>query len=95
MKLEGHTFAFFGVTSTGKSSMINRLLGKDVAATGVGETTKEIIAYEGFSYTLYDIPGRNDDVSYFSMHMVSFWKGLTRRLVLVHYTVKQRTKVFH
>lgn len=95
MQMTGRNFGFFGVTSTGKSTMINKLLGQELAATGVGETTKEIRAYNGFNYTLYDIPGRNDDVSYFSMQYVAFWKGLTRRLVLIHHTVKEMTKVFH
>ncbi len=65
------------MTSSGKSSMINKLLAKDVAATGIGETTKEVTKYRGFNYNLYDIPGQNDDVSYFSMNYVAFWKGLT------------------
>ncbi len=95
MQMIGRNFGFFGVTSTGKSTMINKLLGKELAATGVGETTKEITDYNGLNYTLYDIPGRNDDVSYFSMQYVAFWKGLTRRLVLIHHTVKEMTKVFH
>jgi GTP-binding protein EngB required for normal cell division len=95
MPMQGRNFGFFGVTSSGKSSMINKLLAKDVAATGVGKTTKEVTKYRGFNYNLYDIPGQNDDVSYFSMNYVAFWKGLTCRLVLIHHTVKEMTKVFH
>jgi GTP-binding protein EngB required for normal cell division len=94
-EMSGRNFAFFGMTSTGKSTMINKLLGKNIAATGVGETTREHTAYQGVGYTLYDIPGRNDDVSYFSLEYVGFWKGLTRRLVLVRNTIKEMTKVFH
>jgi GTP-binding protein EngB required for normal cell division len=94
LNLGGRAFGFFGLTSTGKSTMINKLLGFDVAATGAGETTTEIAPYEGPGYRLYDIPGRNDDISYFSMDYVAFWKALTGRLVLITTTVKEMSKVF-
>jgi hypothetical protein len=42
--------------------MINKLIGFDLA-----ETTQEIQLYDGRGYRLFDIPGRNDDISYFSM----------------------------
>ena len=42
----------------------------------------------------YDIPGRNDDMSYFSISYIAFWKGLTARLVIITATVKEMTKVF-
>lgn len=93
-QLGGRTFGFFGVTSTGKSTMINKLIGFDLAETGVGETTKEIQPYDGQGYRLFDIPGRNDDISYFSMEYIAFWKGLTGRLVLITATIKEMTKVF-
>ncbi|CAF4110161.1 unnamed protein product, partial [Rotaria sp. Silwood1] len=35
--LEGINIGFFGLTSTGKSTMLNSLLGQNVADTGVGE----------------------------------------------------------
>jgi len=62
----------FGLTSTGKSTMINKLIGFDLA-----ETTQEIETYDGRGYRLFDIPGRNDDISYFSMKYIAFWKGFT------------------
>ena len=93
-QLTGLTHGFFGLTSTGKSTMINQLIGHNLAETGAGETTKEIQPYEGQGFCLYDIPGRNDDLSYFSMEYIAFWKGLTRRLVLITATIKEMTKVF-
>jgi GTP-binding protein EngB required for normal cell division len=93
-QLGGRAFGFFGLTSTGKSTMINKLLGFDLAETGAGETTKEIQPYDGKGYRLFDIPGRNDDMSYFSMEYIAFWKGLTGRLVLITATIKEMTKVF-
>jgi len=92
--MDGRNFGFFGLTSTGKSTIINKLIGKDVAAVGAGETTIQIQPYEGQGYRLFDIPGRNDDMSYFSMEYISFWKGLTARLVVVTVTIKEMTKVF-
>ena len=92
--MQGRNFGFFGMTSTGKSTMINRLIGKESARVGPGETTTKIDKYAGPSCTFYDIPGKNDDLTYFTMEYVSFWKGLTGRLVLVAATLKEMTKVF-
>jgi predicted GTPase len=64
VKMAGINIALFGLTSTGKSTMLNSLLGKKVAETGVGETTTEITPYAGESFTLWDIPGRNAELSY-------------------------------
>ena len=93
VKLQGVNVALFGRTSTGKSTMVNALLGKDLAETGVGETTMKIKAYPGTGYTLWDVPGRNDEVSYLSMEYISFFKGLTRRLILIQTTVKENSSM--
>ena len=92
--MQGKNFGFFGLTSTGKSTIINTLLAKRVADVGAGETTMQIQPYEGQGYRLFDIPGRNDDMTYFSMEYISFWKGLTARLVVITVTLKEMTKVF-
>ena len=96
--LQGVNIALFGLTSTGKSTMLNALLGKKntdpgAAQTGVGETTQKIKAYPGTGFTLWDVPGRNDEVSYLSMEYVSFFKGLTRRLILITATVKENSSM--
>ena len=93
MPLQGKNIGLFGVTSTGKSTMLNALLGQRLAETGVGETTTEIKAYPGNGFTLWDVPGRNDEVSYFSMEYVSFFKSLTRRLILITATVKENSSM--
>ena len=92
-KLPGFNVALFGLTSTGKSTMLNALLGQNLAETGVGETTQKIKAYPGTGYTLWDVPGRNDEVSYLSMEYVSFFKGLSRRLILISATVKENSSM--
>ena len=92
-KLDGFNVALFGLTSTGKSTMLNALLGQNLAEIGVGETTVKIKAYPGNRFTLWDIPGRNDEVSYLSMEYISFFKGLSRRLILIQATVKENSSM--
>lgn len=94
LQMVGKNFGFFGITSTGKSTIINQILGRNVAEVGACETTKEIQPYDGQGFRLYDIPGRNDDLSYFNMKYIAFWKGLTSRFVVITATVKEMTTVF-
>jgi small GTP-binding protein len=93
MPLEGSNVGLFGLTSTGKSTMLNALLGQKVADTGVGETTTKITPYKGTRFTLWDVPGRNDEVSYLSMKYISFFKGLSRRLILIQATVRENSSM--
>ncbi|CAF1002205.1 unnamed protein product [Rotaria sp. Silwood1] len=94
LRLGGRAFGFFGLTSTGKSSIINKLLGYDLAKIDARETTKEIQPYEGQNYRLFDISDRNDDISYFTMEYIAFWKGLTKILVLITTTITEMKKIF-
>jgi hypothetical protein len=64
-----------------------------VAKTGKGEITTERKPYEGEHFILYDMPGRNDDVSYFTLDNIAFLKGLTKRVILIKDTVKEMTAV--
>ena len=89
--LEGNQFALFGSTSTGKSTMVNVFVGTDVAKTGVGETTTVITPYPGPNFVVWDIPGRNDEVSYMTMQCVALLKGLKRRVILVKNTLKENS----
>ncbi|CAF4371078.1 unnamed protein product, partial [Rotaria sp. Silwood2] len=91
--LDGTNIGLFGLTSTGKSTMLNALLGQKVAGTGVGETTTKIKPYNGTKFVLWDVPGRNDEVSYFSMEYISFFKGLSRRLILIQATVRENSSM--
>ncbi len=91
--LEGINIGVFGVTSTGKSTVVNSLLGKKVAETGAGETTTTIKPYPGTRFILWDVPGRNDEMIYISMEYISFFKGLTRRLILIQATVKENSSI--
>lgn len=89
--LAGNQFALFGSTSTGKSTMVNVLVGEDVAAVGVGETTTLITPYPGPNFVVWDIPGNNDEVSYMTMQCVALLKGLKRRVILVRNTIKENS----
>ena len=93
MPMEGHNVGLFGITSTGKSTLINVLLGRNCAATGTGETTTTITPYEAQGYILWDFPGRNDEVSYFSMQYISFLKGLSKRFVVIQSTMKENSSL--
>jgi GTPase SAR1 family protein len=58
--------ALCGLPSSGKSSLINSLVGRRVAETGMMRTTIEpklysdLISDDGYSYEIYDLPGIND-----------------------------------
>jgi GTP-binding protein EngB required for normal cell division len=91
--MEGNNVALFGITSTGKSTMLNALFGEKVAKTGIGETTIKMASYKTKDFILWDIPGKNDEVSYMSMQYISFFKGLIRRLILVTHTLKENSSM--
>ncbi|CAF2950493.1 unnamed protein product, partial [Rotaria sp. Silwood2] len=93
MPMEGNNIALFGLTSTGKSTMLNSILGQKLAETGVGETTKKIVSYPSSNFTLWDVPGRNDEMSYMNMEYISFFKGLSKRLILIEATVKENSSM--
>ena len=92
-QLQGYNVGLFGITSTGKSTMLNSLLGEKKAATGAGETTIEVTPYQGRGYMLWDVPGRNDEVSYMSMEYISFFKGLSKKMILIQATVKENSSL--
>jgi GTP-binding protein EngB required for normal cell division len=94
-EMQGHNIGFFGQTSTGKSTIINSLLGKEEAATGYGEVTIIPMPYksEASGYILWDMPGKNDEVSYYTINYIGFWKGLTRRMIVIQSSVKEMTAV--
>ena len=94
IKLTGRNFGFFGVTSTGKSTLVNQVIGSNVAQTGPGETTLKVTSYDGPGYRLFDMPGRNDDLSYFTMEYIALSRALTARLILINSTVKEMNTVF-
>jgi GTP-binding protein EngB required for normal cell division len=52
-----------------------------------------ITSYQGTNFVLWDIPGRNDEISYLSMQYIAFWKGLTKRLILITTTTKENTSM--
>ncbi|CAF4280025.1 unnamed protein product, partial [Rotaria sordida] len=53
----------------------------------------EVSSYSGRDFILWDIPGRNDEVTYTRMQYISFFKGLTRRLILVQSTIKENSSI--
>lgn len=91
ISLDGNQFALFGSTSTGKSTMVNAFIGVDKAEVGVGETTTIPAPYSGPNFVVWDMPGRNDEVSYMTMQYVALLKGLKQRVILVKSTLKENS----
>ncbi|CAF3943419.1 unnamed protein product [Rotaria sp. Silwood1] len=91
--LEGINIGTFGLTSTGKSTLLNSLLGEKKTETGAGETTSQVTAYSSKQFTLWDAPGRNDETVYMTMEYISFFKGLTRRLILIQSSIKENSSM--
>ncbi|CAF5140825.1 unnamed protein product, partial [Rotaria magnacalcarata] len=56
IKMERINIALFGLTATGKSTMLNALYGKTVAETGIGETTTQVTSYKTERFVLWDVP---------------------------------------
>lgn len=86
--------AFYGQTSTGKSSLINLIMGQKVAEVGPGETTMNITPYIAphGRLCLYDYPGNNDEISYYSGDILSLAKSMDLSCVLFTSTIKTNLK---
>ena len=95
LHMQGRNYGFFGDTNSGKSTLLNALVGRNVAATGYGECTTEITPYEGPNYRVWDIPGSNDEINYLSLSYISCMKGLSKRGLLVVNTIKEQTKLIN
>ena len=93
MRMNGKVICVIGNTSTGKSTIINRFLNAEVAKTGYGETTTEVTSYQGTGFTLIDFPGRNDEISYFSMEYISVFKGSSKILIVIQTTVGENSSL--
>jgi len=92
-KLDGLNIGLFGITSSGKSTIINKCIGQNVAETGVGETTIAFKAYPGATGFFWDCPGRNDSVSYLRMEFIAFYKAMSRRLIIILATIREMSTI--
>jgi len=54
ISLEGTNIGLFDLISTGKSTLLNTLLGQKIA-----EKTTKSTPYKGPRFTFWDVPGRN------------------------------------
>jgi len=92
-------YLFIGNTSTGKSTLLNSLL-KDLgyqgelAKTGRGETTMSYTNYPlSSSLTLWDFPGKNDEMSYFNTDYLAILKAVNTCYVLYEKTIKENIEL--
>ena len=89
--LQGNNVGFFGIVSTGKSSLINTLTGEKLAPTGIGETTLRYTPYQRTGITYWDCPGKHDNLNYLTADYISLIKGLRQRVIVVDITLKHIT----
>lgn len=70
--------AFFGGTGVGKSSLLNRLAGQDVARTGIERpTSREMTVYVHNSVALADLPSELPiDTVHIQHHSADAWRGV-------------------
>jgi len=87
--------AVMGVAGVGKSSLVNALVGADVADVGATETTTDIEKVHGFgdndTAEFWDVPGTTDLVSYSNLKHILQIK--TMHLIIIVYIDRANTTV--
>jgi len=74
----------YGVISTGKSTLINALFGRNLCAVGVGETTTEVKKIGEISnLVLWDLPGNSTHFNFLIFEQIAFLKSLSKICILV------------
>ncbi|CAF0926115.1 unnamed protein product [Adineta ricciae] len=91
--LAGPSIGIIGRLGTGKSTLINTLLGRNVAKVGVGEVTKQTQSYKAKDFYIYDTPGLDDISTNFTKDNISFWKGLNIRIVVITTSVTELAQI--
>jgi GTP-binding protein EngB required for normal cell division len=93
--IRGCYIGFIGNTSVGKSSLINSCIGEEVCETGLGQVTLEPKPYNSPPSALlfWDLPGKNDDISYLRAPYISTMKSMAFIGVVITATVSEITSV--
>ena len=91
----GHNVSFLGDTSVGKSTLINKLMGENVCAVGHGEVTVAMKPYRKAhtNYVYWDMPGKNDKISYLSATYIGTIKGMSFIGIMVRSTTNEMSKM--
>ena len=93
IEITGRSIGLFGLISSGKSTLVNSLLGRTVAEVGIGDTTMAVTQYQGIGYTLWDAPGYSDEYDYTANdERVAIIKALSLRIVVVTATINSIIK---
>ena len=93
IEITGRSIGLFGLISSGKSTLVNSLLGRQEAKVGLGDTTTLVTPYQGIGYTLWDAPGYSDEYDYTTgTEQVAFLKALSLRIVVVTATINSIIK---
>lgn len=80
--------AIIGKRGVGKSSTVNRLVGSEVAVTGVKDTTMEVTMAYGqlasHKFEVWDVPGETDERTYANWQILEAM--MTMHVIIVEYT---------
>lgn len=93
-KKTGEThIGFIGQISSGKTSMINALFGKQLpVALGNCTTTCEVVHTQGLN-VIWDVPGQNSDFEFYNPINLSFLKDLDKIAILLDNDVSMITNI--
>ena len=93
--LQGWNIGYFGNTSVGKSTLLNNTIGEKVCETGVGQTTLKLQPYRmaNSDITIWDIPGKNDKISYLDATYIGIVKSMKFIGIVVTSTVYESSKI--
>ena len=91
LRLPGVNIGLLGNTSVGKSSIINASVGREICETGMGQVTMEPRPYNmpNSELVFWDLPGKNDDISYLRAPYISCMKSMAFIGVVITATVSE------
>lgn len=91
LPLRGVNIGLLGNTSVGKSSIINSSVGREICETGMGQVTMEPRPYNmpNSELVFWDLPGKNDDISYLRAPYISCMKSMAFIGVVITATVSE------
>lgn len=86
----GVNIGCIGNTSSGKSSLMNKLAGSKVCEVGKGEVTTELsMVHEGPLFRLWDFPGKHEANSYYDYNLILILCAMTRVVVMYESSPKE------
>lgn len=88
IEMDGIHIGLFGLRASGKSTLINNLVGKTIADVGSRKSENQIKQYDCKRFTIWDISGSRDEIEYLKPEYMMFFKGLSDRMVIIQVKIK-------